>query len=78
MLCFVDIPWEKGKSQWAGIEGQANIIFSLYLTEESWSVSWLVLEQIPKSGGEKKTSGYIVKAKQKNTKDKQNPKKLKK
>lgn len=60
------------------MQDQANVIFSLYPTQRSWSVPWLVLEQIPKSGGENKTSGYAVKAKQKNTRDKQNPKKLKK
>lgn len=37
-------------------------------------MSWLVLEQIPKSGGENKTSGYTVKAKQENRRDKQTQK----
>lgn len=43
------------------MEDQSNVIFNLVPTQKPSSVSWLVLKQILKSGGEVKTSGYTVK-----------------
>lgn len=43
------------------MEDQSNVIFNLVPAQKPSSVSWLVLKQILKSGGEVKTSGYTVK-----------------
>lgn len=46
---------------WAEMKLQPNAIFNLDLPQKPSSVSWFVVKQIHKSGGEVKTSGYTVK-----------------